>query len=404
MNKRYRYRLYPDSDQVKFLAQSFGCARVVFNDSLALREAAFVAGEKSPSSASLMRTMAESKRTPQRAWLSDVSDVALQQSIRDLDRAYSDFFRRMKTRTRGGKPRFKSRRDGTQSIRITRAHFRVHKVNRNKAMLQLPKMRPLRMNLSRDLPSAPSSVTVIREADGRYYASFVVEADPKPASSSQTAAGIDLGLNHLAVIASSDGQSEKVHNPRGLRKQLHNLARAQRELARREKGSANREKSRLKVATLHRKVRESRLDHHHKLARRIVHDNQVIGLETLGITGLGRTRMAKSVHDAGWGILIRLIEEKALEAGRTVVRAARDFPSTRLCSSCGTITDKKPLHVRSWTCDCGVLHDRDINAARNLLKVAAGHAETQNACGGKIRPALTPAHPREPGTTLKPVA
>lgn len=378
MIKRYRFRLYPDADQAQFLARSFGCARVVFNDALAARETAFASGVKAPSSTELMKDMAASKQSPSRSWLAEVSDVPLQQSLRDLDRAYTEFFRRLKAKTRrSGKPRFKSRRDSTQSLRFTRAHFRLEPINRSKVMLRLPKMAPVRMNLSRPLPGPASSVTVIREADGRYYASFVVDAHVRPVPvPSNRVAGIDLGLNHLAVIASDDGSVVKVENPRHLRRQLRKLARGQKELARRIKGSANREKSRVRVAVLHRKVRDRRADHHHKLARKIVDENQVIGLETLSITGLGRTRLAKSVHDAGWGILVRLIEEKSLEAGRTVIRADRFFPSTRLCGDCGTIGKALPLHVRVWTCGCGAVHDRDGNAAINLRTVAAGQAET----------------------------
>ena len=195
--------------------------------------------------------------------------------------------------------------------------------------------------LSRGLPAAPSSLTVVREPDGRYYVSFVVEAPARcaPAPVHQVV-GIDLGLNHLAVMAFDDGAGTKIGNPRHLKKKLRKLSTAQKELARRQKGSANREKSRHKVAALYRKVRETRLDHHHKLARKLVDENQVISLETLSITGLGRTRLAKSIHDAGWGILIRLIEEKAAEAGRTIVRADRFFPSTRLCSNCGAMERK----------------------------------------------------------------
>lgn len=378
MIKRYRFRLYPDADQVQFLARSFGCARVVFNDGLAAREAAFASGAKAPSTADLMKAMAASKKSPARSWLAEVSDVPLQQSLRDLDRAYTDFFRRFKSKSRrAGRPRFKSRRDGAQSLRFTRAHFRIEPINRHKAMLRLPKMSPLRMNLSRPLPGPASSVTVIREADGRYYASFVVEVPACPAPEPRNrVAGIDLGLNHLAVIASDDGAIVKVENPRYLRRQLRKLAAGQKELARRTKGSKNREKSRIKVAALHRKVREARADHHHKLARKIVDENQVIGLETLSVTGLGRTRLAKSVHDAGWGILIRLIKEKAFEAGRTVICADRFFPSTRLCGDCGAIGETLPLSVRTWTCGCGSIHDRDGNAAINLRTVAAGQVET----------------------------
>ncbi|MDQ0092828.1 IS605 OrfB family transposase [Paeniglutamicibacter psychrophenolicus] len=254
--------------------------------------------------------------------------------------------------------------------------------------------------LSRALPADPSSLTVIREPDGRHYVSFVVEAPARmvPAPVHQTA-GIDLGLNHLAVIAHDDGTSSTIENPRHLKKKLRMLATAQKELARREKGSANRKKSRIKVARLHRQVRETRLDHHHKLARKVVDENQVIGLETLSIAGMARTRLAKSIHDAGWGILVRLIEEKAAEAGRTVARADRAFPSTRMCSACGALGEKKPLNVRSWSCACGATHDRDVNAAMNLRNVAAGQAETQNDCGGPTSAAPVPAGTGEAVTT-----
>jgi len=347
--------------------------------------------------------MAVSKKTPERVWLTEVSDVALQQSMRDADTAYRNFFSSLKGTRKGRKvkaPRFKSKHDHRQAIRITgKNNFAIRKVNHHKALLRLPKMGELRLNLSRPLPATPTSVSVIREADGRYYASFVVDTAviDRPAPVHQHA-GIDLGLNHLAVIAYDDGTHEKVENPRGLRKQQRKLARAQKELARRQKGSANRNKSRTKVAALHRKIRETRADHHHKLARKIVDENQVIGVEDLAVAGLARTRLAKSVHDAGWGMLLRLIEEKAVEAGRTLVRADRFFPSTRLCSACGVIGEAKALSVRSWVCGCGVAHDRDVNAAVNLLHVAAGHAETVNACGGDVSLQRAAANPGEAGT------
>lgn len=245
----------------------------------------------------------------------------------------------------------------------------------------MPKVGWVHFALSRDLPAAPSSLTVVRDPDGRYYVCFVVEASARTAPAPiHPCVGIDLGLDHLAVMAFDDGTSMKVDNPRHLNRKLRKLAAAQKELARRHK-----------VAVLHRKVRETRLDHHHKLARKVVDENQVIGLETLSIRGLGRTRMARSIHDAGWGTLVRLIEEKATEAGRTVVRADRFFPSTRMCSACGAVGEKKPLRIRSWTCRCGATHDRDVNAAANLRNVAAGQAETLNDCGGRVSPAPVPA-------------
>lgn len=413
VSKRYRYRAYPTPDQEQHLARLFGCVRVVFNDAIAARRAAREQGEGLPSAAELSRELTAAKQTPARAWLAEVSAIPLQQALADADRAYRNFFNSVTGRRKGrrvGAPRFRSRRDGTQAARFTgNARFRVNggwaNTDPGGGRLALPKIGAVRVVWSRPLPSEPTSVTLIREADGRYYASFVVEvASVHRPGPRHKVAGIDLGLEHLAAIAYIDGTSEKIENPRHLKKKLAKLAKAQKELARRQKGSANRKKSRRKVAVLHRKVRETRADHHHKLARRIVDENQVIGAETLGITGLARTRLAKSVHDAGWGMLLRLIGEKATEAGRTLIKAERSFPSTRLCSACGIIGEAKPLKVRSWTCGCGAVHDRDNNAAVNLMRVAAGHAETLNACGGKVSPASAPAHPNEAGTTLRAVA
>src|ERR1035437_2918310 len=241
-------------------------------------------------------------------------------------------------------------------------------------------------------PALPSSVTVVREADGRYYASFVVEVADTPLPRSANDVGIDLGLTNLAVLSTG----EVVQNPRYLRRKARALARAQKSLARKTKGSNRRAKAVRRVAVQHRKVRDTRLDAHHKLAHRIACDNQAIYVEDLAVSGLARTRLAKSVHDAGWSTLVRLLEEKALRCHRTVVKVSRWFPSSRLCSECAFNSGKKPLAVRSWTCtECGVTHDRDLNAARNILvegrMVAAGLAETLNARGGGVRLGLVPA-------------
>ena len=233
---------------------------------------------------------------------------------------------------------------------------------------------------------------MIREADGRYYASFVVEVADTRLPQSTNEVGIDLGLASLAVLSTG----EVVQNPRFLRRKARALARAQKSLARKTKGSKRRAKAVRRVAVQHRKVRDTRLDAHHKLAHRIVRDNQAIYVEDLAVSGLARTRLAKSVADAGWSTLVRLLEEKATRCHRTVVRVSRWFPSSRLCSVCGFNSGKKPLAVRSWTCtQCGITHDRDLNAARNILvegrMVAAGLAETLNARGGGVRLGLVPA-------------
>ena len=388
---RYRYRVYPTLGQSRALARAFGCARVVYNDALRARQDAHAAGEELADAEVQRRVVTEAKRTEARAWLAEVASVALVQACQDARRAYRNWFDSLSGKRRGrriGAPRFRSRKDSRQSIRLTRNGFSL----RLNGRLYLAKVGELRVEWSRNLPSAPSSVTVIREADGRYYASFVVERTPAPLPTIDHEVGVDLGLDRLAVT--SDG--EIIDNPRHLRTRQRALARAQRPLSRKQKGSASRRKAARRVAVQHRKVRQTRLDAHHKLALRLVRDNQTVHLEDLA--GMARTRLARSVYDAGWATLVRLIEEKAAHLGRTAVKIGRWFPSSRLCSACGRDDGPKPLSVRSWTCPaCGTTHDRDLNAARNVLvegrRVAAGLAETENACGGDIsrEPALAVA-------------
>ena len=389
MIKRYRYRAYPSAGQQADLARALGCARVVFNDAVALRRDAWAAQEKISDTEVQRRVITEAKRSPDRAWLSEVSSVALVQACQDARRAHRNFLDSITGRRAGrriGSPRFRSKRDHRQALRLTRNGFSVRETAHGVGFVRIAKVGEIRFALSRPLPSEPSSVTLVRSASGAWHISFVVEVpDPDPLPETGRVAGIDLGLTDLAAIAYSDGTREKVAAPRHLRAKERKLARAQRELARRQKGSANRAKSRVKVARIHEKVAATRLDHHHKLASRIVHENQVVGLETLSVTGLARTRLARSIHDAGWGTLVRLIEEKASERGRTVVREGRFAPTTRTCSVCGVLSDPKPLSVRTWTCaGCGAALDRDYNAATNIV-VAAGRAETENACGGDVR-------------------
>ncbi len=234
---------------------------------------------------------------------------------------------------------------------------------------------------------------MIREPDGRYYASFVVKRAAAPLPACDHEVGIDVGLDRLAVTS----HGEIIANPRFLRAKARRLASAQRALSRKQKGSANRAKARRRVAVLHRKVRETRLDHAHKTALRLIRDNQAVYAEDLAVSGLARTRLAKSVHDAGWSQLLRLLAEKAEHYGRTFHRIGRFVPTSQTCSACGTKDGPKPLSIRTWPCSaCGAVHDRDINAARNIL--AAGRAERLNACGGDVRPPLAVAVAVEAGT------
>jgi putative transposase len=289
---RYRYRIYPSPGQQQALARAFGCARVVYNDCLRVRDEANAAGEKISDTEVQRRVITLAKATPERAWLAGVASVALVQACQDARRAYKNWFdsmagRRKGPRIRHPKPR---RKRGRQSIRLTRNGFALHRER-----LYVAKVGDIRVQWSRGLPSEPSSVTVIRQPDGRYYASFVVQREATPLPACDREAGIDLGLNSLVVTSGG----ETVANPRFYRAAQRRLRRAQRVLSRRQKGSASRARARHRVAVVHRKVRDARLDHAHKTALRLVRDNQAVYAEDLCVSGLARTRLAKSLMLAG---------------------------------------------------------------------------------------------------------
>ncbi|WP_141577993.1 RNA-guided endonuclease TnpB family protein [Actinomadura sp. WMMA1423] len=382
MQLRYSFRLYPTSGQQEAVARAFGCARVVFNDALRARREAHAAGLPYPSDGDLSKqVITEAKKTSERVWLGEVSSVVLQQALADLNTAYRNFFASVSGKRRGRKvapSRFRSRKDSRQAVRFTRnARWSITAGGR----LRLPKVGDVRVRWSRDLPCDPSSVTVIKDAAGRYFASFVVETTQEPLPEVAAEVGIDLGLTHLAVL--SDGR--KVTSPKFLRRAERRLGKAQQALSRKQKGSANRRKAVARVARMHARVSDARRDHHHRLSTQLIRDNQAVYVEDLAVNALARTRLAKSVHDAGWSRFVGMLEYKAARYGRTLGKVDRWFPSSKLCSACGTAAEAMPLNVRTWTCPCGAVHDRDVNAANNIL--AAGRADRLNACGGTARPA-----------------
>ena len=405
MQLRYNFRLDPTPEQIRNLAKAFGCARVVFNDGLVARRAARAGGMSYPKVSDLSRTLiTEAKRTPERAWLGDVSTVVLQQALHDLDMAYRNYFDSLLGRRKGpkvGEPRLRSHKDSWQTVRFMRNGFRL----RGNGRLYLAKIGEVAVRWSRDLPSAPSSVTVVKDASGRYFASFVVQTDPDadlerfPAGDAYAETGIDLGLMHFAVR----DNGEKIDAPKFLRKAERRLRKLQQSLSRKQKGSSNRAKARVKVAKAHAKVADARQDFHHKLSTTLIRENQAVYVEDLCVAGLGRTRLAKSVHDAGWSAFVAMLEYKAARYGRTFAKVDRFAPTSQVCSGCGVKDGPKPLNVRQWTCGaCGAVLDRDVNAAKNIVtlgkQVAAGRAETLNACGAQVRPGFVPAPRDEAGT------
>jgi len=373
--------------------------RVVFNDAVRAREDARAAQEPYPRVAALsQRLITQAKNIPECSWLAEVSAVVLQQALRDAEAAYKNFFASLKGERKGpkvGAPRFRSRKDTRQSIRFTaNARWKITEGGR----LSLPKIGDVKVKWSRVLPAVPSSVTVILDSAGRYFASFVIDTDdetdrarwddPNPDS----AIGIDLGLTHFAVL--SDGT--KIDSPRFLRRAEKKLKKAQRELSRKRKGSKNRAKARLKVAGAHAAVADARKEFHHQLSTQLIRDNQAVAVEDLAVSGLARTRLAKSVHDAGWSQFVTMLEYKAKRYGRTFVKVGRFEPTSQVCSTCGHRDGPKPLHVREWICPaCDTVHDRDHNAAINV-KQAAGLAAS--ACGAPVRPGLVPAQRAETGS------
>jgi putative transposase len=388
MKVRYRYRIEPTSVQAKGLSRVFGCCRVVFNDALGVRDQACRAGEKISDTEIQRRVITQAKTSEQRAWLAEVPSVALVQSVNDSRRAWRNFFDSTAGKRKGrkvGRPRFKSRKDHRQSFRLTRNGFSV----RPNGQLFVAKVGELRVRWSRALPAEPSSVTIIREPDGHYYASFVVDIVATPLPATDREAGVDVGIARLATIAATDGQRTDVDNPNHLGRKLRKLRRLEQQKSRRQKGSNNRDKTRQRIAIAHNEVARARRDYHHKQALALVRENQVIYVEDINVVGMvANRRLARVISDAGWGQFVRIIGEKAARYGRTAHSVSRWLASSKTCSACQHRLDELPLQVRAWTCPaCRAVHDRDHNAAKVIL--AAGRAERRNAYGASLSPPKT---------------
>jgi putative transposase len=392
---RYRYRIDPTGAQRRALARAFGCARVVDNDALAERRRAYLAGEKLSDTELQRRVVTLAKTRPERAWLAEVASVALVQACQDARRAYRNWFDSRSGSRKGrrvGRPRFRTKH-GRQSIRLTRNGFALHGTR-----LSVAKVGELRVRWSRALPSVPSSVTVLREPDGRCSASVVsVATRPRwrrwPGPPGSTSAWPGWLWSWPATAPSSRSPTRGTCAPPS-----GNSPAPSGGWPASARGRPTAPRPHMRVAAVHRKVRDRRADHHHKLALGLIRENQVVAVEGLCVAGLGRTRLATSVHDAGWATFVRLLEDTAAQHGRRVVRIGRWAPTSQPCSACRHRDGPKPLGIRAWACPaCGVVQDRDANAARNIV-VAAGLAETQTACGGSVSPGQPLAVAGEAGT------
>lgn len=372
IKRSYKFRFYPTLQQEEVLAKTFGCTRFIYNHMLKVRTDAWYKEGKRIQYGATSSMLTAMKRSQEYGWLNEVSSVPIQQSLRHLQTAFWNFLTK-----RSGYPKFK-KKVGIQAAEYTTSAFRW-----NGEELRLAKMdAPLRIRWSRQIPKAAkvTKVTVTKDSANRYFASFLCEDSVSHKPEEGSAIGVDLGITHFAILSTG----EKFEGPKIRRKKQKKLAKLQRRLAKKQPGSRNREKARLKVARMHAYMADVRRDHHHKLSTKLIRENQVIAVETLAVNNMMKhPNLAGSIVDAGWNEFMRQLEYKANWYGRTLIGIDRFYPSSKRCNDCGHTVAKLSLNVREWTCtECGTLHDRDVNAARNIL--AAGLAVS--ACGESVSP------------------
>lgn len=360
---RYKYRFYPTDEQANQLARTFGCVRYTYNWALATKSGAYTDGGEKVTLNDLQKRLNRLKKEEDTSFLSEISSRPLLYALRDLDKAYNAFFRKQNRF-----PKFKRKGNGGSASYTKEGFSMIGSTDPFRPSVKLAKQSTsLNIRWSRPLPSIPKSLTIIKEPDGRYYVSFVVEINPTPLPKTKATVGIDLGLTDIYVTSDAHHSG----NPRHLRKTEERLAKAQRRLSKKTKGSSRWHRQRVKVAALHRQARNQRTDFLHKASTNLVRKYDVIALEDLNIRGMVQNHcLAKSVSDAGWGQFVRMLEYKAEWYGKQTVKVDRWFPSTKTCSNCQHVVGKMPLQIRSWECpSCKVKHDRDVNAAINIKAV-----------------------------------
>ncbi|MEG4023103.1 RNA-guided endonuclease TnpB family protein [Microcoleus sp. S13C4] len=370
--KAFKYRFYPTPEQETLLRRTMGCTRLVYNRALAVRTQAWYEQKKRVGYSDTSAMLTEWKKQEYLQFLNEVSCVPLQQGLRHLQKAFSNFFD-----GRAKYPTFKKKRNGG-SAEFTKSAFKF----RDGQVFLAKCSEPLSIRWSRELPpgATPSTITVKLSPAGRWTVSLLVEVEIEPLPKCSSEIGVDLGVTSL--VALSDG--EKIANPKGFNAKRRKLRKAQKALSRKLHGSNNRHKARLKVAKVHQSIADARKDFLHKLTTRLVRENQTIAVEDLAVKNMVKNpKLALSISDASWGELVRQLEYKCDWYGRILIKIDRWFPSSKRCGNCGHIMEKMPLNLREWDCPiCGAHHDRDINAAKNIL--AAGLAV--KVCGANVRP------------------
>jgi putative transposase len=370
--KAFKYRFYPTSEQETLLRRTMGCARLVYNRALAARNEAWYERKERVGYSETSTMLTSWKKQEDLQFLNEVSSVPLQQSLRHLQTAFTNFFA-----VRAKYPNFKKKHHGGNA-EFTKAAFKW-----KDSKVYLAKCsQPLDIRWSRHIPEGvePSTITVKLSPSGRWTVSLLVDVVIETLPESPHQIGLDLGINSLMALSNG----EKIANPQTFKAKRRKLRQAQKALSRKKKGSKNRHKARLKVAKVHAEISDARQDFLHKLTTRLVRENQLIAVEDLSVKNLVKNhKLALSISDAAWGEAIRQLEYKCAWYGRNFVKIDRWFPSSKRCSNCGYIIDKLPLNIREWDCPkCSVHHDRDENAGKNIL--AAGLAV--NVCGATVRP------------------
>lgn len=365
MEYSYKFRLYPSGEQINLMERTFGCCRYVYNYYLALRQEAYKTSGATLSYYDCCKDLTLLKQQEETSWLKEVDATALQASAQDLDRAFKNFFRRVKQGEKPGYPKFKSKHNHKQSYKSKCIGSNIRVLDK---AVQLPKLGKVKCHISRKVEGRILSATVSKTASGKYYVALCcrLEQDIPKLPSTGAVVGLDMGIKSFAV--SSDGV--EYANPKYLRQSEKKLARLQRQLSRKTKGSSNWNKARIKVARLHEHIANQRLDMQHKLSTQIVRQNDVICIENLAPKNMVQNRrLAKSISDAAWGEFRRQLAYKAEWYGRKLITVDRFYASSQTCSRCGERwPGTKDLSVRQWVCpNCGTILDRDTNAAVNIL-------------------------------------
>ena len=368
VNLSYKFRIYPNSEQETILKKTVGCCRFVYNYALGLSKETWKNDKKSTSYVQSSAAITELRRQVETKWLRDVSSVALQQSLRNLDNAFTNLFKHG-----GGYPKFKKRKNGG-SARFVKTGFRL----KNNLFYVAKIKTPIKVAWSRELPSPPSSCTISLNPSGQWFVCFTCETSVEKLSPSDRNVSIDLGIETFVTFSNGT----KIKQPKSIRTLRKKLARTQSSKDRKKLGSRNYEKARIKVAKVHQKIFNIRQDFLHKLSSSIIRENQTIAIEDLAVSKMVKNRrLARLISEQGWRQFRTMLEYKANWYGRELIVIDRFFPSSQICNSCGK-TNKLTLDKRKFTCECGVTYDRDVNAAKNILAVGT----TVSACGVDGRP------------------